>query len=218
MANTKSSKKQAKPATEVVAPVAENATPVIAAAPVVAVPEVKVETVKEVVQEAGSKKKAAKKPATKKSSKKSSKKPAKAKKTASKKPAKVKAAPAEKAVVVAADNLDVLDAEKEKVGSRYFKLVYNNKVSGRFSGNKPKQAANKALTAIIKGLADGTAENKEITFRIKECTRGSKHKEYCYIGERLKLDTPMKVTIGKGDDAKVIEYKYANKVKKAKLE
>ena len=53
-----------------------------------------------------------------------------------------------------------------------------------------------------------------IIFRIKECTRGSKHKEYTYSGFRQKLEEPMRVTIGSGDDKKIIEYKFSNKVKK----
>lgn len=159
-------------------------------------------------QDGGSKKK--RKAPAKKPAKKAGKKDASKKKPV-KKAAKAKAAP------VKADS-GVVDDDNQKPGSRYFKLVYDGKVSGRFSGNKPKQAANKALTAIIKGITDGSAVDKEMKFRIKECTRGSKHKEYCYVGERIKLDKPMEVTIGKGAEAKKIVYKFTNKVKKSKEE
>jgi hypothetical protein len=122
---------------------------------------------------------------------------------------------------------------------RYFKLMYGGDHYGRFSGSKPKQAALKALTAITKSIYQFKAGSKtdqspvhkellkidpqkltdiiagkEFVFSIKECTRGRKHKEYYYIGFRQKLDTPIKVIIGKGKVEKVIEYKYNNKVKK----
>ena len=64
-------------------------------------------------------------------------------------------------------------------------------------------------------------ENKEgvnidITFTIKECTRNSFHKEYKYVGKRLLLNSPVKVTIENGDGtSKDIVYKYHNELKKA---
>ena len=102
---------------------------------------------------------------------------------------------------------------------RYFKVVYENgQPKGRFSGTKPKQAANKALTSILKNReSDGKSTTTKIKFSIIECTRGSKHKEYNYVGERVKLDKPMEVTIGKGANAKTIKYRYNNKVFKDKL-
>lgn len=101
---------------------------------------------------------------------------------------------------------------------RYFKVVVDGgNAHGRFSGTKPKQAANKALTSILKTREkNGQHVGGQIKFSIIECTRGSKHKQYNYIGERIKLDSPMLVTIGKGPEAKVIEYKYNNKVMKEK--
>ncbi len=102
---------------------------------------------------------------------------------------------------------------------RYFKVVYENgQPKGRFSGTKPKQAANKALTSILKTReSDGKSTTVKIKFSIIECTRGSKHKEYNYVGERVKLDKPMEVTIGKGVNAKTIKYRYNNKVFKDKV-
>jgi len=108
---------------------------------------------------------------------------------------------------------------KKEGGSRYFKVKYNNKSpTGRFSGSKPKQAANKALTSILK-LREGAGESTKvkIKFSIVECTRGSKHKEYSYVGERVELDKPMEVKIGKGPNAKTIKYRYNNKVFKDKV-
>jgi hypothetical protein len=102
---------------------------------------------------------------------------------------------------------------------RYFKLYYNDNICGRYSGKKPKQAANKAFSSIIKDMKK--TENKEgvnidITFTIKECTRNSFHKEYKYVGKRLLLKSPVKVTIENGDGtSKDIVYKYHNELKKA---
>ena len=102
---------------------------------------------------------------------------------------------------------------------RYFKLYYNDNICGRYSGKKPKQAANKAFSSIIKDMKK--TDNKEgvnidITFTIKECTRNSFHKEYKYVGKRLLLKSPVKVTIENGDGtSKDIVYKYHNELKKA---
>lgn len=102
---------------------------------------------------------------------------------------------------------------------RYFKLYFNDNICGRYSGKKPKQAANKAFSSIIKDMKK--TDNKEgvnvdITFTIKECTRNSFHKEYKYVGKRLLLKSPVKVTIENGDGtSKDIVYKYHNELKKA---
>lgn len=89
----------------------------------------------------------------------------------------------------------------EATEPRYFKLLSGIEATpvGRFSGNKPKQAANKALTSIIKTL-EKKGENtigKEIKFTLKECTRWNKkkfkkgdkthkkiEKKYSYVGKR----------------------------------
>jgi len=106
----------------------------------------------------------------------------------------------------------------DKSNTRYFKaIVEGGEAHGRFSGAKPKQAANKALTSILKSKEQtGGNVNGEIKFTIVECTRGSKHKQYHYIGKREKLTTPMKVKIGSGANAKEIEYKFNNRVMKDK--
>ena len=88
-----------------------------------------------------------------------------------------------------------------KTGPRYFKVVLEGNLDenahGRFSGTKPKQAANKALTSIIKSKEkSGDGIDGKIKFSIIECTRGSKHKTYNYVGERVELDNPMEVIIG----------------------
>ena len=93
------------------------------------------------------------------------------------------------------------DDEEEQVGGklRYFKLFYNGQNKGRYCGKKPKQAANKAFSSIIKELngngQNGGANNQDINFSIKECTRSSKHKEYKYTGKREVLPEPVPVYI-----------------------
>jgi hypothetical protein len=117
---------------------------------------------------------------------------------------------------------DDVEAEEEVLGSklRYFKLLYNDNIQGRYSGKKPKQAANKAFSSIIKTLKEGNQQdggvNLDINFTIKECTRNSKHKDYKYIGKRQALDNPVKVEIANADGTvKQIEYKFFNKLQKA---
>lgn len=118
-------------------------------------------------------------------------------------------------VVESADNASE-DGEKEIHGLRYFKLVYNGNTSGRYSGRKPKQAANKAYSSVIKkeGLKNGGGK---IQFSIKECTRGSKQKRYTYDASRVKLDNPVEVNIvGADGKEKNIIYNYNNVLQKAK--
>jgi hypothetical protein len=122
---------------------------------------------------------------------------------------------------------DAEEGEVEVAGSklRYFKLFYNEKPQGRYSGRKPKQAANKAFSSIIKGLKESGEQNGgvdvDINFTIRECTRNSKHKDYKYIGKRQALETPVRVLIenkdkeGKKIGTKEIEYKFSNKLQKA---
>ena len=88
-------------------------------------------------------------------------------------------------------------------------------MTGRYSGKKPKQAANKAYSSIVrkKGIKGG---GPSIRFTIKECTRGSKQKTYAYDANRIKLDNPVQVPIKGSEDGKVIVYNYSNKLSKAK--
>lgn len=182
------------------------------------------------------KKQAPKKDAPKKEA---PKKAASAKKSAPAKGGKAKApakggkakAPAKKSVKKAPAKKSAKKAQKPKPKeegqegqnpkTRYFKVLIDGVeggAQGRFSGTKPKQAANKALTSILKKREEnGEAIDVQIKFCIQECTRGSKHKKYYYIGERVELEKPMIVTIGKKTDhPKEIEYKFNNKVMKDK--
>jgi len=122
----------------------------------------------------------------------------------------------------------VKEDDKEKSdGKRYFKCIYDGgnygvaeheNAFGRFSGKKPMQAANKALTTIIKELKKNGVDviGKEITFGIKECTRGCKKGSHMYVGIR-KLNEDGPVIVKKTDadgNERQIKYKYTNSVKK----
>jgi hypothetical protein len=118
-----------------------------------------------------------------------------------------------------------LEAEPEAQNKlRYFKLFYNSEICGRYCGKKPKQAANKAFSSIVKDMKkDGvsvTADSQlEVSFTIKECTRNSKHKEYKYVGKRHLLKEPVKVSIENSDGSvKEIVYKFHNQLQKAPKE
>lgn len=126
------------------------------------------------------------------------------------------AKPAKKVVVQTGGGL-----EEEDSRNRYFKVILaGGDPQGRFSGTKPKQAATKALTSILRTKKSNEESTVgEFEFSIVECTRGSKHKTYNYTGERVKLDNPMTVQIGGGKDGgdkKTITYKYNNRVMKNK--
>jgi hypothetical protein len=100
---------------------------------------------------------------------------------------------------------------------RHFNYVSaDGTVSGRYSGKKPKQAANKVYSALWRGKkSEGKAVTGKIKFAIRECTRGSKHKTYYYVGVRDKLDTPTKVPIQSGGgETKIVKYYYSNNVMK----
>ena len=162
------------------------------------------------VNKAVAKKPVAKKTATKKAV---AKKPV-AKKTATKK------AVAKKPVANKTTGGDKVEDDGCKK-SRYFKVVKDDgQTMGRFSGSKPKQAANKALTSILKELRTNNKPTVgEFAFKIKECTRGSRCKEYSYVGQRKELDEPLEVPLkgilNKDGTNKTIKYSFENIVRKA---
>jgi len=113
------------------------------------------------------------------------------------------------------------EAEGEESGKlRYFKLFYNDEYQGRYCGRKPKQAANKAFSSIIKDMKKNGNQkggvNVDINFSIRECTRNSRHKEYNYVGVREQLKDPVEVKIKNEDGSvKEITYSFHNKISKA---
>ena len=89
----------------------------------------------------------------------------------------------------------------------------DNQNYGKFKGHKPKIAANKAFSSLIKfiDIENKSNENsflgKFLVFVIKDLNT---NQEYKYIGNRIKLKNPVKVT----KDGIEIEYKYKNVIGK----
>lgn len=106
-----------------------------------------------------------------------------------------------------------------KKATRSFKvrLPGSSVFEGRFTGLTPYQAANKALTKLYK-LNKNKNLSKQVTFTIRESTRGSKKKEYTYNGNRSKLSTPVSynITDSKGV-TKTITKQFKNTLTKVKL-
>jgi len=102
--------------------------------------------------------------------------------------------------------------------NRYFKCIYVNTdgeivTTGRYSGKKPKQAACKALTGIVKNCE--LEGEQSVKFLMAECTRGSKKKRYSYSGHQQELETPVEVVIKReGGGEQKITYNKHNVVKK----
>lgn len=109
------------------------------------------------------------------------------------------------------------DTEPQDSKCRYFRCIIDGKTFGRYTGVKPKQAANKAFTAVIRANGGSTTcINKEFKFQLVECTRGGKKSSHYYEGVRKLLDKPVKVKINNAGNPKEIVYKYTNKIKKTK--
>ena len=89
----------------------------------------------------------------------------------------------------------------------------DNQTYGKFKGTKPKIGANKAFSSLIKFIDFKNNKNEDnflgkfLVFVIKDL---STNQEYKYIGNRIKLKNPVKVT----KDGKEIEYKYKNVIGK----
>jgi hypothetical protein len=108
------------------------------------------------------------------------------------------------------------EGELDPKGVRSFKvqLPGTEEYSGRFTGLTPYQAANKALSKFFRENKDTTSE---ISFSIRESTRGSKRSTYTYNGKREKLDVPVKYSIkSPSGEAREIVKEYKNKLTKVK--
>jgi hypothetical protein len=125
---------------------------------------------------------------------------------------KVPKAPKAKKEVVEVDGEEAEDAK----GVRSFKvhLPGTEDYAGRFTGLTPYQAANKALSKYFR---ENKQAKSEITFSIRESTRGSKRTTYTYNGKREKLAVPVKYSIKSADGvAREIVKEYKNKLTKVK--
>ena len=101
-------------------------------------------------------------------------------------------------------------------------LPGSDKFEGRYTGLTPYQAANKALSKYYRETTEGAPDvNVDITFSIRESTRGSKRSVYTYNGRRDKLEKPVEYTIKSTDKegnevARVIVKEYKNRLTKVK--
>ena len=85
---------------------------------------------------------------------------------------------------------------------------------GRYTGESPYQAANKALSEIIRQRKkDGLSTNGKINFWLVEATKGKKYKEHEYVGKRVKLPDPIEYEVGNGN---YIKKEYKNELTKVK--
>jgi hypothetical protein len=107
-----------------------------------------------------------------------------------------------------------------KKGTRSFKvkLEQNGPQYGRYNGESPYQAANKALSEIIRNrVKNNLSTDQDITFYLVESTKNSGKKIHKYVGKRMKLTNPVTYTV---DNGQVITKEYKNilrKVKKSEL-
>lgn len=102
---------------------------------------------------------------------------------------------------------------EDKKKSRSFKIkLGDDKAYGRYTGDSPYQAANKALSELIrKKKSDGGSVSGKINFTLIESTKGSSHKEHKYVGKRIPLKEP--ITYETKNGVKVTK-NYKNELKK----
>jgi hypothetical protein len=136
---------------------------------------------------------------------------------APKAPKAAKAAKAPKAPKAKATETEDASEELEG-GKRSFKAMLpgSDKYEGRYTGLTPYQAANKALSKYFREAASGNKSPAEITFSIRESTRGSKRAVYTYNGRREKLDKPVEYTIKGKEGDRVVTKEYKNRLTKVK--
>ena len=111
--------------------------------------------------------------------------------------------------------VDEVDTNEKKNRSFKVKLSEEGQSYGRYNGDSPYQAANKALSEIIRNKvkAEEVVEGK-LTFWLIESTKGSSKRVHQYEGERIKLAEPVKYKVGENEIVK--EYKnILKKIKKA---
>ena len=164
-------------------------------------------------------------PVSKSKSVKKSASKSKAKKTASKSKAKKTTTKTASKSAVTKNTKKVTTTAKavtkniKSVRSFKVRLPGSESFEGRFTGLTPYQAANKALSSYYR--ANPKSKVSQITFTIKESTRGSKRNEYSYNGKREKLKTPVEYPIKSADGTvRTITKAFKNrltKIKKAEL-
>jgi hypothetical protein len=98
------------------------------------------------------------------------------------------------------------------------KTLNDNKLLGKYIGDSPYQAANKALSEIMR-LRQKNNESTELVIRFKliEVTKGCKQKEHLYVGSRIKLEDPITYTLSNGQQITKIFKNQLKKIKKCEI-
>ena len=104
-------------------------------------------------------------------------------------------------------------AAKKRNRSFKVKLSAEAELYGRYNGDSPYQAANKALSEIIRNkVKNSESVYDEIIFYLVESTKGSLKKSHQYVGKRIQLETPVIYKVGEQEIVK----NYKNILKKVK--
>ncbi len=113
------------------------------------------------------------------------------------------------------ETTEAIEADLDN-GKRSFKAMLpgSETFEGRYTGLTPYQAANKALSKFYRESKNEA--NGEITFSIRESTRGSKRTVYTYNGHREKLGVPVEYTIKGKDGERTVVKEYKNRLTKVK--
>jgi hypothetical protein len=126
----------------------------------------------------------------------------------------------ESASLQTVQNLETIELDDtqqlSKKGSRSFKvkLEQNGPQYGRYNGDSPYQAANKALSEIIRTrVKNSLPVDENINFFLVESTKGSGKKVHQYVGHRMKLDNPVSYQV---NDGQTITKEYKNVLRKVK--
>jgi len=120
------------------------------------------------------------------------------------------------AIVATENNVNVEEQQPQRKGSRSFKvkLEENGVQYGRYNGDSPYQAANKALSEIIRNkVKKGEQVDLDLEFFLVESTKGSEKKIHKYSGKRIKLTEPVHYKVGNGQE---ITKNYKNVLRKIK--
>jgi hypothetical protein len=110
------------------------------------------------------------------------------------------------------DTIDTI-ASKKKNRSFKVKLSAESELYGRYNGDSPYQAANKALSEIIRSkVKNSESVFDEINFYLVESTKGSLKKVHQYLGKRIQLENPVIYKVG---DQEIVK-NFKNILKKVK--
>jgi hypothetical protein len=107
----------------------------------------------------------------------------------------------------------------EKKSNRSFKvkLEDDGPQYGRYNGDSPYQAANKALSEIIRNrVKNNQITEEDITFYLVESTKGSSKKCHKYVGKRVKLSAPVTYVVKNGEREQTITKEFKNILRKVK--